>query len=167
MVQPYVHSDDSSSRPDHIGCGYLRKLHDDWEEYEFPHPSFVRSQLLCHPDSSEILEGGYDYSGTLIVRSNWSLPKITPTQGGRQFFVYHSQVETWLADTVANNIFDFLKKVTGLKSLQYQEFGIRIGRVVERHTRITLNKLAASKPIYEVSIIGERQVEVRERARSL
>ncbi len=149
------------------GCGYLKKYRDESADYDFPGgnrlvPLLVQARTA--EDEYEVLQGKHQELGTLIIVSkdgDGRVPMVQPSMGGKQFFVYHPQVEAEIYKTVGQKLLTQLLRLTGL-TVHPAEFRQKLADLTEKHVKVTLSKLAPGKPVYEVMVTSPTDALIKE-----
>ncbi|MCA9388246.1 hypothetical protein KC644_00610, partial [Candidatus Berkelbacteria bacterium] len=149
------------------GCGYLKMYRDFSDDYGFPGADRLVSKLVearMEADKFEILTGKHQEIGTLVVVSNspdGRIPMIQPLVNGRQYFVYHPQVELGLYRLIEEPITTKLEEITQAK-IHPAEFRDKLASLTKKHVAMTLDKLASGKPVYEVTVTSPTELMIKE-----
>ena len=161
--------------PTHIGCGHLRLMLENGDEYGIRGDlvaDFLRAFYRLWWDGlpelePTILPGDHEEAAVLNIRlaeEVWGLtpiPLVSPAFGGRQMFVNHPDVASYLRET-------FMRfHVEGLGGLSVPpdraaDLAEATKKLGHRQLHATLGHLARGLPIYDVVFARDRSFTVRE-----
>lgn len=149
--------------PAHIGCGHLRLLMTESERYKVRKELVILS-LKCYFYSAwegaagcdyVVLSGHHDERGVTNVmlkddvHSFSYIPLIPPSIQGKQVFVNHSQISTYLRHELAR-WFMSQTDIVGLSKVACAAFGPNMDLLADLHVQNTLSELAKSLPMYSI-----------------
>lgn len=149
-------------KPDHIGCGHVRLMLQNGEEYGI-REGLVRGflheyYLMLWSGASEaqfiVLGGGHREGAVVSVRLSEEVypftrvPLISPACGSRQMFVAHPDVAFFLRRQLA--AFMTMQRETGLVRADRERLLERMIVLGERQINSTLGRLAKGLPHYVV-----------------
>jgi len=160
--------------PDHIGCGHLRLMLQHSDEYGirrdlvvFYTRAFFRQWWDGTPELSlTILPGEHEEAAVLNIRLDeeiWGvtpIPLVSPTYRGRQMFVNHADVTSYLRDLVVRFHSEGLG---GVNVPADSEWDLReaLRDLGVQQLTTTLGYLAKGLPIYDVVFARDGSFTVR------
>jgi hypothetical protein len=87
------------------------------------------------------------------------MPMIQPSQD-QQFFIYHPQVEQYVYDQTAKEVFNTLSKLMN-EEINFENYRQELNALTKKHVELTLDALAKGKPVYEVMIKSENEIKIK------
>lgn len=161
--------------PAHVGCGHIRLMLQDPDEYGIRGPlvesvlrSIARLWWEGVPDLTfTMLEGEHEEAAVLVVRLEeevWEgsrVPLVSPAGAGRQVFVNHADVMSFLRRTYAGHHLRGHGPVR-VETSRAEDLTKAIDELGTRQLLATVGHLASALPIYEVLFRRDGRFEVRE-----
>jgi len=158
--------------PDHIGCGHIRLMMQNGEEYGVRQElvrAFLRSYYTmrwCGSTEAEfvVLGGGHQEGAVVSVRLADEVypftlvPLVSPACGATQMFVAHPDVTAFLRHQIA--AFMTMQKETGLVRTDRARLYERMTMLGERQLTATLGRLAKGLPHYVVRFEEDQSFDV-------
>ncbi|HJL19743.1 MAG TPA: rhodanese-like domain-containing protein [Sandaracinaceae bacterium LLY-WYZ-13_1] len=159
------------SEPTHVGCGHLRLILSNAEEYGV-RPELTRALLrsvfvrLWRGDAIDfvILEGEHREGAVVNVVLDGAvhpftrIPTVAPRLGSRELFVNHPQVSAWLREQNATFFFEEDPWLHAHPERQ-REFLATLESMGEAQLGATLAHLASTLPVYTAHV-SERAIRV-------
>lgn len=168
QIKVCTHTDDHAmTKNEPTGCGYLKMYRDFSGDYGFPGAKLIVPKLVkarAKDDEFEVLMGKHQEIGTLVINSNsdgGKIPMIQPSVNGKQYFVYHPQIERALYKLMEMPLLTKLEEITQAK-IHPAEFREKLAAITQKHVAITLEKLAPGKLVYEVGITSPTKLTIKE-----
>ena len=160
--------------PAHNGCGHIRLMMQHSEEYGIRRElvlAFLRAlHELWWEGAPEVqltaLRGDHQEAGVVNVRFDddlWGLsqvPLISPSCGGRQMFIHHPDVATFLRGTTVRALIAD-RGPLGIAASEEARLTEAMASLAERQLNETVGRLAAGLPVFDAYFRGDGSFELK------